>query len=165
MADAPAIDEMIGKPQREPSSRWARVSDARRWVRDAVPLRDPAAAFDGGADTMNDAEIQKLWLNEYQRLEEDAERSRDSMSVPLALVKIYDKLSDREKQQIEPVLAEWLMSDDSKNRYDARFIARNRNIRSLRAAVEKAIARLVGQPGPGVRFEVELLESLVREWS
>ncbi len=114
---------------------------------------------------MNDAEIQKLWLNEYQRLEEDAERSRDSMSVPLALVKIYDKLSDREKQQIEPVLAEWLMSDDSKNRYDARFIARNRNIRSLRAAVEKAIARLVGQPGPGVRFEVELLESLVREWS
>ena len=117
------------------------------------------------ADTMNDAEIQQLWLNEYQRLIKNAEGSRDSMSVPFALVKLYDKLSDREKQQIEPILAEWLVSDDGKNRYCARFIAGERKVRSLKAAVERSIAKLIGQPGPGVRFEVELLESLVRELS
>ena len=114
---------------------------------------------------MNDAEIQKLWLNEYQRLIKNAEGSRDSMSVPFALVKLYDKLSDREKQQIEPILAEWLVSDDDNNRYDAQFIAGERKVRSLKAAVERSIAKLIRQSGPGVRFEVELLESLVRELS
>ena len=114
---------------------------------------------------MNNAEIQKSWLDAHRRLEEEAERLRNSQLVSFGLLELYDGLAAPEKACVHSILEEWLVSDDNKKRYDARFIISLRKIRPLKAAVERAVAKFVGQTGPEARFEVEDLRKMARELS
>jgi hypothetical protein len=73
------------------------------------------------------------------------------------MLEAYDEFSGREKEELHRLLTEWLLSKNSKDRYDARFLIRQRRIRELAPAVAAAIEKLRQVPGPEAREEVELL--------
>jgi len=112
---------------------------------------------------MTNNDIKILWNEKRQYLDELSDKMKDSMYATFSLLEMYDKSSDEEKLSINEVLADWLLSDDGKARYDARFIIGERVIKSLNSAVEKAIVLAKHRSGPSAIDEVEMLESLLNE--
>gem|GEM_PF-1280254 len=100
----------------------------------------------------------ETWLSIYQQLEARAKSLHDSQSVAFGILEFYDSLSIEQRAEIHPLLAEWFVSDDSRHRYDAAFLAGERRIRELAPAVEAAIAHLDGVPGPEAQDEIEDLK-------
>ncbi|MGB4220603.1 MAG: hypothetical protein WBI25_03945 [Smithellaceae bacterium] len=112
---------------------------------------------------MKNNDIKILWNEKRQYLDELSEKMKDSMYVTFSLLEMYDKSPEEEKPGINEVLADWLLSDDGKARYDARFIIGERVIKSLKSTVEKAIALGKQRSGPSAIDEVEVLENLLNE--
>jgi len=75
----------------------------------------------------------------------------------------YDSLSDYETKCILPVLAEWLISDDNRLRYDASFLISQRNIREMIPAVQEALTRCKAMSGPEARYEFKKLKRILEE--
>ena len=111
--------------------------------------------------TMSD--VATHWLEEYERLTADAEAFRDSQSVSFGLMALYDELTEPEKERVHQILANWLVSDDNKLRYDAAFLTSERRIRELKPAVEKAIERATRRFGPEATFEARKLRRILDE--
>ena len=109
---------------------------------------------------MNTQNVRKEWMNLWQQLQTRADALHDSQSVALGLLNAYDQLSVGERAEVQSILAEWLLSEDNRRRYDACFLITERLIRELAPAVGSAIDRLKGLPGPEARDEVEILEQL-----
>lgn len=112
---------------------------------------------------MNPRNVREEWMSLWQELQAQADAFHDSQSVAFGLLNAYDQLSTEEKAEVHPMFAEWLMSDDNRRRYDARFVITERAIRELAPSVASAIGRLKGVPGPEARDEVELLQQLHEE--
>jgi hypothetical protein len=112
---------------------------------------------------MNPRNVREEWMSLWQQLQAQADAFHDSQSVAFGLLNAYDQLSAEERVQVHPMLAEWLVSNDNRRRYDARFVITERAIRELAPSVASAICRLKDLPGPEARDEVELLEQLQEE--
>ncbi len=103
------------------------------------------------------------WHETYRKLAEKAEENRDSQSVAFGLLLAYDELASDEQAEIHELLTEWLVSDDNKLRYDAGFIASERQIVEMIPAFRRAI-EWVGEPsGPEARYELEKLNRILSE--
>lgn len=113
--------------------------------------------------TMKD--VRSTWLHTYDRLEKQAEASRDSQSVSFGLLAAFDELSNPERACVIQVLAEWFASDDNKLRYDAGFLASQRRIVELRPAIEMAIEKIGAKAGPEAENEVRKLRRILAELS
>jgi hypothetical protein len=112
---------------------------------------------------MTTLNIEKYWLDTYERLSDQAVAFRDSQSVSFGLLAIYDKLSESEKPCVHRVLAEWLVSEDNKSRYDASFLISERRIIEMKSAIEKSIMRAKGQTGSEAMDEVDDLRRILAE--
>jgi hypothetical protein len=104
--------------------------------------------------------IRDRWLSAYEELEARGEALKDSQSVAFGLLELYDSLAECDQRDLLPILAGWLLSDDSRHRYDATFIAMERHVTGLVPAIAEAIARLEQIPGPEASDEVEGLVEL-----
>lgn len=100
------------------------------------------------------------WLHTYENLEARGQAMKDSQSVAFGLLDIYDSLTEDQQKHLLPILAEWMLSDDNKHRYDAMFLARERKIVELVPAINKAITHLKQIPGPESENDVEGLIEL-----
>ena len=112
---------------------------------------------------MNPKNVREEWMSLWQQLQAQADAFHDSQSVAFGLLNAYDQLSIEERAEVHPMLAEWLVSNDNRRRYDARFLITERSIRELAPSVASAIGRLKDLPGPEARDEVELLRQLQEE--
>jgi hypothetical protein len=112
---------------------------------------------------MKTTDTRNRWLDTYRQLTDAAEAFRDSQSVAFGLLDAYDQLSSSEKNDVHEVLAEWLMSDDNKLRYDAEFVTSQRIIVEMVPAVEKAIQRMNESSGPEAEYEVKKLRRILNE--
>ena len=88
---------------------------------------------------MKNNDIKILWNEKRQYLDELSEKMKDSMYVTFSLLEMYDKSPEEEKPGINEVLADWLLSDDGKARYDARFIIGERVIKSLKVPLKRQL--------------------------
>ncbi len=111
------------------------------------------------------ANTRNKWLESYHRLAEEAEAFRDSQSVAFGLLDIYDEVPSGEKAEIHQVLAEWLMSDDNKLRYDGQFVISQRKIVEMAPAVEEAIDRIDESSGPEAKYEAKKLRRILSDLS
>ena len=105
----------------------------------------------------------QFWLAAHQRLSDEAEVLRNSQAVTFGLLEIYDDLTLKEKKIVHSVLADWLVSDDNRLRYEAAFLTGERRISAMQPAVSRAIARAQSLPGPEAKDEVEGLEGILSE--
>ena len=103
------------------------------------------------------------WYETYRQLAEKAEENRDSQSVAFGLLVAYDELASDEQAEIHELLTEWLLSDDNKLRYDAGFIASERQIVEMIPAFRRAI-EWKGEPsGAEAKYELEKLNRILSE--
>ena len=112
---------------------------------------------------MTRSDARTSWLTTYDRLAAKADAFRDSQSVSFGLLAAYDELSEPERECVIRLLAKWFTSNDNKLRYDAGFLASERKIVQLRPAVEAAIEKLEGRPGPEAEHEVKKLRRILAE--
>ena len=109
---------------------------------------------------MNTTNVRTEWTSLWKQLQTRADALHDSQSVAFGLLNAYDQLSVEKRAEVQSILAEWLLSEDNRRRYDASFLITERSIRELAPAVAAAIDRLKGLSGPEARDEVELLQQL-----
>ena len=103
------------------------------------------------------------WLETHRNLCAEADAFRDSQAVAFGLLAAYDKLSPNDRNEIHQLLANWLVSDDNKLRYDAAFLVNERKIQDLASAIRASIDRAKQLPGPEPKFEVEKLTRILEE--
>lgn len=112
---------------------------------------------------MNDEELKMKWLDARECLCAEADAFRDSQAVSFGLLEAYDALTSDERIVIHSILAEWMLSDDNRLRYDAEFITSQRCIRSLKSAVEQALAKSESKSGPEAYYEAKKLRRILCE--
>lgn len=112
---------------------------------------------------MTDSKIRAHWLAIHNRLSKEAEVSRNSQMVAFGLLEAYDALSPKELSVIHSILAEWLIDDDNRLRYDARFLTSQRQLHELKTSVREAIAKYESEAGPEASNEVKHLERILIE--
>lgn len=108
-------------------------------------------------------EIRQTWIEKQRALSEAAEAEKDSQSVAFHLLETYDCLSPEERESVHSVLAEWLISEDDRLRYDAAFLISQRKIQSLRLAIEQAIRSLQSRSDVETQFEIKKLHRIVED--
>ena len=84
----------------------------------------------------------------------EAEQRRDSQYVADQLRDLYLSLERDERSEADAVIAEWLISDDEKKRFDALGLIAEMKIVAARPALELLERRLSSDPAPGARFEM-----------
>jgi hypothetical protein len=112
---------------------------------------------------MTDEEVKTQWLETHRRLSAEADAFKNSQAVSFGLLDTYDGLSSYERTLIHSILADWMLSDDNRLRYDAKFLTRQRCIRAMKASVEKAIAKCESRTGPEAHDEAEDLRRILSE--
>jgi hypothetical protein len=108
-------------------------------------------------------DIKTDWVKMRDYFAETAERTRDSQSVSFNLLDEYDKLTEEDKAVVHEILAEWLMSEDNTLRYDSSFLISQRDIKTLKDTVEKAIDNAHRRIGPEAIDEAEDLERILNK--
>jgi hypothetical protein len=115
-----------------------------------------------GVVAMNDAErVRDAFEGEWQRLDEEGSRRRLPNHALLELQKQYATLASTNRQFLEPLLADWVLSDSNRKQFDAEGLIRHFHIVSalpaLRTAFE-SLARATDAPSVGRR---EMLQRLI----
>lgn len=110
---------------------------------------------------MNQSPAITRWLESHRRLSVEAEVLRDSQAVAFGILSEFDALSSEDRMAIYPVLAEWLVSDDNRLRYDAAFVISQRNIREIMPAVQIALDKCEHTAGPEAHYEAKKLRRII----
>lgn len=101
------------------------------------------------------------WERLRDDLDVDARESKMSQEAVLRLSEVYASLDDRERRIVNPVLSEWLSSDDSGKRYDARYlISVFRIAESLPALIARERQLSVDEKG-GSAYEHRRIEEII----
>jgi hypothetical protein len=106
---------------------------------------------------MTSTDTRRHWLETHKRLS----ASTDSQSVAFGILAAYDELAECQKEVVHQILADWLVSEDNKLRYDACFIISERHVVALRPAVERAIEWVAHRSGPEAEHEAEKLRRIL----
>ncbi len=106
---------------------------------------DLAAAEDGA----------RRLIEARDRAIEMAPSSKQSYVVTDQLDRYFRALDEAERVQVEPLLAEWLLSDDASERWDALRLVDHFAIAAMRPTLLDLDMKLARIPGPGAVFERE----------
>ena len=105
--------------------------------------------------------VREYWLEKRDSLSKEAEANRDSQSVAFALLDVYDGLDELQREEVNAILADWLVSDDDSLRYDAGFLISQRCIKSMTGTVEKALTITESRTGVEARYEAKKLQRIL----
>jgi hypothetical protein len=109
-------------------------------------------------DEIRDA-MNELWV----RADADADAAKNSF-IPIDRARrMIASLQGEERTAAERTLAEWALSEDGGQRYDAQVLIRELKVRDAIPALIDLAHRLAQQPGPQARDERELVEQLIDE--
>jgi len=107
--------------------------------------------------------VREYWLKKHEALTKEAETNRDSQSVAFGLLDVYDGLTEDQREDVNEILTDWLVSDDNRLRYDASFLISQRRISSMTGAVKRAIACAESRPGVEASYEVKKLQRIIND--
>jgi len=96
-------------------------------------------------------------------LELEARGSKQSQDVTEGLAKAYAQLERGDKEAINGVLSEWLLSDSLTRRYDSRSLVRQFKITSAMPALIELSERLRRDSSIRARKELELILDVITE--
>jgi hypothetical protein len=118
-----------------------------------------------GVVAVNDAErVRDAFEGEWQRLDEEERRWKLADHTLVELQKQYATLASVDRQFLEPLLADWVLSDNNRKQFDAEGLIRHFHIVSALPALRTAYESLAGAidaPRVGRREKLQrLIESL-----
>ena len=88
------------------------------------------------------SDIRTQWNNLRSALEEEAARSKQSEDVIAGLARAYVELGAIERNVVDDILAEWLLSEDITYRFDARALVRRLKVHGALPALRSLSQRL-----------------------
>ena len=98
-------------------------------------------------------DARKDWTSLRQELDAAAAGTKDSQSVVIKLSREYAVLSTDERESVDQVISEWVLSDDPKLRFDAMALIGDQHIQSATPALRRLAERLEDAPGPSAPYE------------
>lgn len=91
---------------------------------------------------MADRDIRQWWSDECDHIIRSAIESKSTGAIWFELSKLYSSLSLKEKEDVTPVLIDWIKSDDDGKRSEAIFLVREYKILAAKPALEQLRIRL-----------------------
>lgn len=95
------------------------------------------------------------------QLDADASEAKDSQSAVIELSRRYGNLSPDEKVEVDNLLAEWVLSDDGRLRFDALALIRDHSIRSSLPSLRTLQDRLERATEPSAPYEWAKVNRLI----
>ncbi|MEO7121575.1 MAG: hypothetical protein ABI400_00310, partial [Lacisediminihabitans sp.] len=120
-------------------------------LRDAVPLLDPVGVLEG--DSMNGANVRIQWLKMRDQVSARAVASKQSQEAVLVMAAQYGALSDADREVVNELLAEQLLSAEETIRFDAIALVSRFEITSALPALHHLSDWLESQQFPGAPYE------------
>lgn len=93
------------------------------------------------------------WEALRERLDIDARASKMSQAVVIGLSRRYRALDESERSEVDGVLAEWVLSEDEGERFDAMAVITDHKIKNAVPALRELGERLEASDAPGAPFE------------
>ncbi len=109
------------------------------------------------------SDIRRQWEALRGHLEEEAQGSKQSAIVHEGLSRAYAQLAMVDKETVNMVLSEYLLTDDLSKRYDARALVRRFKIVDAMPALLALSAKLRSDPSATARKELELISEIIGE--
>jgi cysteinyl-tRNA synthetase len=95
-------------------------------------------------------------------VDEEARAFKDSYLALDRLQDLYRKLEPEERVLADQVLAEWVLSDDEKVRFDAMALVDDFKVASAVPALRELASRLVSSSAPGAPYERKKVERIIK---
>lgn len=105
--------------------------------------------------------IRALWTHERGRIDREARESRDSQAALFELSELYDRLDVEERQQVDELLGDWVVSDDEGLRFDALALIREKRILGALSALDRLLVTLHQSRSPGAPYEADKVRSVI----
>lgn len=100
-------------------------------------------------------------MNAYwQFVDDESRRLKDHLYFD-RLPALYDKFDPAEREMAAQVLAEWILSGNSRKCYDAKFLIGKYKVTSALPALEKLAGRLAKTDTPIARNELESVRRVI----
>lgn len=105
------------------------------------------------------ARMEHVW----ESATEQAEELRDPMRAPERLNGFYYALDAEERLLADRVLAEWMLSDDDRKRYDADLLIDEYKVKSAEPALRTLMAKLATSTDPLAPYEQKKVARLLEK--
>jgi hypothetical protein len=102
---------------------------------------------------MSTESVRTRWETLSEHLARRAESMRIPNAVALELSLRYSSLGAAERADIDPVLSEWILSDDAGRRFDALTIVAENHVTAAAPALAALATRLRADTDPSAGFE------------
>ena len=110
---------------------------------------------------MPDDDLRRTMDQWWTRANADALASKDSMQVLQDLRGILRTLSSDERDEVDEVICEWVLSSNEGKRYDARVLINEFSIRSAVPYLQKLESQLLTKRDPGAPFELQRVRQIL----
>lgn len=98
-------------------------------------------------------DVRAMWSRIRDEADAAAQASKNSHGAVLELSQRYKSLDPQQREIVDEILTEWVLSDDETKRFDALALIDEYRVRSALAALRTLAARLEGGTGPGAPYE------------
>lgn len=103
--------------------------------------------------TSSPNDVRTAWMRTRGELDSQARLSKDSQGALLGLSQRYRMLDDEQRVTVDGILAEWIVSDDESERFDALALVDEYRVRSALPALRVLAGRLENNASPGAPYE------------
>lgn len=101
---------------------------------------------------------------EQLRADLEIDAGKQSQDVTYGLERAYASLGSDDRAVVNAILVKWLLSNDSKKRYDARVLAWRFHILEMKDALLELAERLRAEPSALARHERELVCKIIAQF-
>lgn len=113
--------------------------------------------------TLDELRIQMFTYRES--IDEEAMSLKDSYLVLDRLHSLYERFDAKQRLMADQVLAEWVLSDDEKVRFDALALIDDFHIETAISALRKLACRLASSNMPGAPYEQQKVNQIIQDLS
>ena len=110
---------------------------------------------------MSARNTREAWEQFWVRVDAETKAEKLSQAALFELSQYYRSLQVIERQTIDALLGEWVLSDNESKRFDALALIDEHRISSALPALEELRRRLDKSRGPGASFEKAKVERIV----
>lgn len=111
---------------------------------------------------MTPDETRRWWRGLRDQVDLDARASKESTEAIIEISDQYRRLGPTQRDVIDQVVGEWLLSEDEGLRFDALALIAEHRIRSAVPALRQLAELLARDTGPGAPYELAKVHRTIR---
>jgi hypothetical protein len=111
--------------------------------------------------TLSRDKFERLW----ERLDAEALAAKQSQEATVRLTALYRSLDEGDREVVNAAIAEWVVGDDNRRRFDALALVREFEIRSAVSALQQRLRVLAGVADASAADERDRIERIATRLS